>query len=87
VCGAAIVARLINLAVEFPKWDFVESLCFYVSNEENLAVLRGKIQNVTLSARRELASDIVALKAELTNLGDMGSRRTVYLPDDISAVR
>jgi hypothetical protein len=73
--------RLIQLAVEFPRADFVESLTFFLSDERTLARLHRLRKNVPNECVLEMLKLTGDLQSLLSNAGD------VDMANQLSAVK
>ena len=65
-----IVVRLISLGTIFPGAEFVESLSFFISDEETLSRMQPMLNDTSLETRRAIATDIAALQGELIRRKD-----------------
>jgi len=62
-----VISRLTAIALNMPGWEFVESLAFFLSDQQTLARLRPLLRSNDLLG---IERDISALKTELTKRGD-----------------
>lgn len=63
--------RLVQLALELPRAEFVESLTFFLSQEDTVARFRRLSVNVSGERAREMLSLIRDLQSLLSNMGDV----------------
>ena len=65
-----IVMRLTELAARMPRAEFVESLAFFVSDENTLRRLRQGLGAIKNSELQRALGDCATLQLELKNMGD-----------------
>lgn len=65
-----IICRLVFIAAKYPEANFVESLAFFLSHEENTARLENYLKTLSIDLLKELIRVIDRLSVSLKNTGD-----------------